>query len=111
MMYGVLFTVWGSTRLRLDEQQVALTYELFGFKFDRPKRSPRQNITKLVYIPQYFIKDSDGEKTQVTAQLDIWAGVQKYQLGGNNSPIKSEVEMEWLAQELSDWLGIEITTP
>jgi serine/threonine protein kinase len=110
MMYGVLFTLWGSTRLRLDEQQVALTYELFGFKFDRPKRSPRQNITKLVYSPQYFTKDSDGDRIHVPAQLDIWAGVKKYQIGGNNSPIKSEAEMEWLAQELSTWLGIEITT-
>jgi serine/threonine protein kinase len=110
MMYGLLFTVWGSIRLRLDQQQVALTYELFGFKFHRPRPSPRQNITKLSYIPQYFTKDSDGDRTQVPAQLELWAGVQKYQIGGNTDAIKSEAEREWLAHELSDWLGIEITT-
>ena len=110
MMYGFLFTVWGHIRLRLDREQVALTYELFGFKFHRPRRSPRQNITKLVYIPQHFTKDSDGNRIQVPAQLDLWAGVQKYQIGGNNSAIKSEVELEWLANQLSDWLGIEIQT-
>ena len=58
----------------------------------------------------------------VSAQLDIWAGVQKYQLGVNLSiksedklewltfgGIQSEAELEWLAHELSDWLGMEIT--
>ncbi len=109
MMYGFLFTVWGRIRLRLDQQQVALTYELFGFKFRRPRPSPRQNITKLVYIPQHFTKDSDGERTRVPAQLELWAGVEKYQIEGSTNAIKSEAEREWLAHELSDWLGIEIT--
>ncbi|MHC5831590.1 MAG: serine/threonine protein kinase, partial [Nostoc sp.] len=40
----------------------------------------------------------------VPAKLDIWVGVQKYQLHG----VKSEAELEWLAHELSDWLGIQI---
>ena len=43
------------------------------------------------------------------AQLDIWAGVQKYEIAINNGIVKSEVELEWLAHELSDWLGIPIT--
>jgi serine/threonine protein kinase len=109
-MFEFIFTLWGRIRLRVDQQQVALTYELFGFKFYRRRRSPRQNITKLVYISQHFTKNYKGETILVPAQLELWAGVQKYQLGGNNSPIKSEAEMEWLAQELSTWLGIEITT-
>jgi serine/threonine protein kinase len=108
LMYGFLFTIWGRIRLRLDQQQVALTYELLAWKFRRPRPSPRENITKLVYIPQHFTKDSEGSRTLVPAQLELWAGVQKYQIAGNDV-IKSEVEREWLAQELSDWLGIEIT--
>lgn len=107
MMYGFLFSIWGSIRLRLDRQKIALTYNLLGFKSHRPQPSPRENITKLVYTPQHFTKDSEGTRTQVPAQLDIWAGVQKYQIGGNGS-IKSDAELEWLAHELSDWLGIEI---
>ena len=50
----------------------------------------------------------------------IWAGVEKFEFGVNTTittievssdtlTIKSEVELEWLANELSDWLGIEIT--
>ncbi|MBD2354306.1 serine/threonine protein kinase [Tolypothrix sp. FACHB-123] len=110
MLYGFLFSIWGSMRLRLDSQQVSLTHELFGFKFHRPRPSPRHNITKLVYIPPHFTKDTDGDRTHVPAQLELWSGIQKYQLGGNNIPLKSEAEMEWLAQELSDWLGIKIAS-
>ncbi|BAY21298.1 serine/threonine kinase [Calothrix sp. NIES-2100] len=110
MMYSFLFNIWGSMKLRLDSQQVSSTYELFGFKFHRPRPSPRNNITKLVYIPPHFTKDSDGNRINIPAQLELWAGVQKYQLANSHFPLKSEAEMEWLAQELSDWLGIKIAT-
>ncbi|BAY65119.1 serine/threonine kinase [Calothrix brevissima NIES-22] len=110
MMYSFLFNIWGSMKLRLDSQQVSSTYELFGFKFHRPRPSPRNNITKLVYIPPHFTKDSDGNRINIPAQLELWAGVQKYQLANSHFPLKSEAEMEWLAQELSAWLGIEIQT-
>ncbi|MBW4560339.1 MAG: serine/threonine protein kinase [Mojavia pulchra JT2-VF2] len=108
MMYNFLFSVWGRIRLRLDQRQIALTYEILGLKFHRPRSSSRHNITKLVYTPPYFTKDSEGNRSQVPAQLDIWAGVQKYQVGGSGGAIKSEAELEWLAYELSDWLGLEI---
>ncbi|MDZ7956748.1 MAG: serine/threonine-protein kinase [Aulosira sp. DedQUE10] len=109
MMYGFLFSIWGSIQLRLDRQQITLTHKLLGFKSHRPRPSPRENITKLVYTPQHLTKDSEGTRTQVPAQLDIWAGVQKYPIGGSNGAINSDAELEWLAHELSDWLGIEIT--
>ncbi|AFY31314.1 serine/threonine-protein kinase [Calothrix sp. PCC 7507] len=108
MIYALLFIIFGRMRLHLDHQQIDLTYELFGFKTRRVSPSSRDNITKLVYTPQHFTKDADGDRTQVAAQLDIWVGVKKYQLGGNDNLIKSELELEWLAHELSDWLNISI---
>jgi serine/threonine protein kinase len=108
MIYAFLFTIFGRIRLHLDRQQIDLTYELWRLKTRRVRPSSRANITKLVYTPQHFIKDSEGDRTQVSAQLDIWAGVKKYQLGGTDNLIKSELELEWLAHELSDWLGIPI---
>ncbi|MFM6158796.1 MAG: serine/threonine protein kinase, partial [Sphaerospermopsis kisseleviana] len=77
----------------------------------RPTRSaPRDSITKLVYIPKHLTKNSDGEKTQVPATLEIWAGVQKFSLDVNAGLIKSEAELEWLAHELSNWLNMAIRT-
>ncbi|MEH2117695.1 serine/threonine protein kinase [Nostoc sp.] len=111
MMYKFLFHLFGRTCLRLNPEQITLTWELFAWKFYRPRASPRQSITKLVYIPKHFTKDSEGTRIAVPAQLDIWVGVKKYQFGGIGGAIKSEAELEWLAHELSDWLGLPITNP
>ncbi|WP_414549806.1 serine/threonine protein kinase [Anabaena sp. CCY 0017] len=119
-VYTILVGLFGNIRLHLDHQQISYQYEL-GFKFRRPRPSPRESITKLVYIPRHINKDPEGYTT-VSAQLEILAGVQKYQLGVNPSihsekklewltfgSIQSEAELEWLAHELSDWLNVEIT--
>ncbi|MEH1856333.1 MAG: serine/threonine-protein kinase [Nostoc sp.] len=111
MVYKFLFNLFGRMCLRLNSEQISISWELFAWKFYRPRASSRQSITKLVYIPKHFTKDSEGTRIAVPAQLDIWVGVKKYQLGGSGGAIKSEAELEWLAQELSDWLGLPITNP
>ncbi|MBE9000024.1 serine/threonine protein kinase [Nostoc sp. LEGE 12447] len=111
MVYKLLFHLFGRICLRLNAEQITLSWELFSWKFYRPRASSRQSINKLVYIPKHFTKNSDGTRIAVPAQLYIYSGVQKYQLGGNDVGIKSEVELEWLAHELSDWLGLPITKP
>ncbi|BAY16636.1 serine/threonine kinase [Anabaenopsis circularis NIES-21] len=108
MIWGVVFGLFGSLRLRIDHEQVSFHQNLLGLTFHRTKPSPRENITKLVYIPQHFIKDAEGNRTTVPAQLDIWVGVKKYPLTGNTDIVLSEFELLWLANELSDWLNIPI---
>ncbi len=104
MVSKFLFHLFGCIRLRLNSEQIALTWELFSWKFYRPRASSRQSVSKLVYDPKHFTKDSEGTRIAVPAKLDIWVGVKKYQLDG----VKSEAELEWLAHELSDWLGLPI---
>ncbi|MBD2523406.1 serine/threonine-protein kinase [Nostoc sp. FACHB-133] len=111
MVYKLLFHLFGRICLRLNAEKITLSWELFSWKFYRPRASSRQSINKLVYIPKHFTKNSDDTRIAVPAQLYICSGVQKYQLGGNDIGIKSEVELEWLAHELSDWLGLPITKP
>ncbi|QSJ17257.1 serine/threonine protein kinase [Nostoc sp. UHCC 0702] len=108
MLNGIIFPWFARIRLHLNQEQIALTYELFGLKFHRPRPSPRENITKVVYTPKYFTRDSDGDRSEVPAKLEIWVGVKKYQLGTTGA-IKSEAELEWLTDELKHWLGIDIT--
>ncbi|WP_225896468.1 serine/threonine protein kinase [Amazonocrinis nigriterrae] len=109
MIYGIFFSLFGYIRLDLNQEEIVLTHKLLGLKYPRPRPSPRQSITKLVYISKHFTQDSEGSRINVPAQLDIYSGVYKYQLGGTTGAIESEAELEWLAQELSDWLGIPIT--
>ncbi|MCC5662466.1 serine/threonine protein kinase [Nostoc sp. CHAB 5784] len=109
MVYKFFFSLFGRICLRLNAEQIALSWELFSWKFERPRPSRRQSINKLVYIPKHFTKGSQGTRIAVPAQLYICSGLQKYQISGNDVGIKSEVELEWLAHELSEWLGLPIT--
>ncbi len=111
MVYKFIFHLFGRICLYLNPEHITLTWELFAWKFYRPRASPRQNVNKLVYIPKHFTKGSQGTRVAVPAQLYIYSGVQKYQISGNDIGIKSEVELEWLAHELSEWLGLPITNP
>ncbi|MEH2322840.1 MAG: serine/threonine-protein kinase [Nostoc sp.] len=111
MMYKFIFNLFGRIYLRLNPKQITLTWELFSWKFERPRPSSRQSVNKLVYIPKHFTKGSEDTRIAVPAQLYIYSGLQKYQISGNDVGIKSEVELEWLAHELSEWLGLPITNP
>ncbi|MEH2437314.1 MAG: serine/threonine-protein kinase [Nostoc sp.] len=111
MVYKFIFNLFGRICLRLNAEQISLSRELFSWNFERPRPSPRQSVNKLVYIPKHFTKDSEGTRVAVPAQLYICSGLQKYQISGNDVGIKSEVELEWLAHELSEWLGLPITNP
>ncbi|WP_016950694.1 serine/threonine-protein kinase [Anabaena sp. PCC 7108] len=110
MIYGILYGLFGSLKISIDYQQISLNHQLWGWKIPRRRYAPRESIYKLVYTPKYFTKDADGDKTQVPAQLDILAGIEKFELSINGNNLKSEAELEWLAKELSDWLNIEITS-
>ncbi|MDB9539026.1 serine/threonine protein kinase [Anabaenopsis tanganyikae CS-531] len=107
ILYYCLFdSLFRRTRLRFDEQQMTFTDELFGFKWHRFLPAPRENITKIAYIPRY-VEDAMGDILH-PAKLEIWVGVTKYPLSVNHGAIQSEAELEWLAHELSHWLNIPI---
>ena len=110
MIYGIFYSLFGSTKIHIDSQQISVNYQLGKWTIPRRRSFSRENIDKLVYTPRYFTKNSDGNKTQVPAKLVIWVGVEKFEFDVKFI-IKSEAELEWLARELSDWLGIEITSP
>jgi serine/threonine protein kinase len=109
MAYITLFPLFGKIRLTINQETISLVWELFGFKYQQTKPSPREFINKIVYIPHHFDKDSDGDRVEIPPQLLIYAGINKYQLGGTGGGITNETEVQWLAQELSQWLGIEIS--
>ncbi|MFM7370530.1 MAG: serine/threonine protein kinase, partial [Sphaerospermopsis kisseleviana] len=76
MIYSILYGLFGNMSLSLDSQKISVIYKLWRVKIRPTRSAPRDSITKLVYIPKHLTKNSDGEKTQVPATLEIWAGVQ-----------------------------------
>ncbi|MBE9214051.1 serine/threonine protein kinase [Plectonema cf. radiosum LEGE 06105] len=102
-----LFTLFGTTRLRINRKTISLSYEIFGLKFKKPSPSAREHIIKLEYINSY-IKDTKNSgnltrKNEVPPAIIIWAGNKKYQLTGI-----TETELDWLINELSDWLELPV---
>lgn len=103
----VLFSLFGKLRLQIDPRRISLVYHLFGFNYHSPKPMDRREIYRIERIGRSFTKDSDGDRVEVAPQLIIWAGTHKYEVGSHN--LLSEPELDWLATELSDWLGLPIT--
>jgi serine/threonine protein kinase len=105
-----IFDLFGYIRLLIDRQTITLTYKLFGVIFYRRQSSRRDiySISKLVYIPRHFTETSRGQ-VEEPATLEIWAGAKKYQLRISSNRVRTQVEIEWLVSEISDWLGIDIT--
>lgn len=99
MIRQILSNLFGRVRLCLNQQQISLTYEIFGFKFNQSRPAPIQNINQLEV--EYLSNFGNAIN-----KIIIWAGVHKYELGRNNQ--FTQAELDWLALELSDWLGIPI---
>jgi hypothetical protein len=91
---------------------IPITIDSQGFLLTYPEKMARK-INKLVIDGSYHTKDSDGDQVYVPMTLTIWAGIKKYTIGGREASsllaYLSEPEIEWLASELSQWLGIPIT--
>ncbi|BAU65160.1 Serine/Threonine protein kinase [Stanieria sp. NIES-3757] len=103
MVGGILFTLFGKKKLVINQQQIAFIYQLFQFKYQNTKPSATAGIIKLQKNNYLNIKNSDGESTKYSPSIQIWVGKNKYQLDSLSEP-----ELDWLAQELSDWLNLPV---
>ncbi|AFZ35873.1 serine/threonine protein kinase [Stanieria cyanosphaera PCC 7437] len=103
MVGGILFTLFGKKKLIINQQRIAFIYQLFQFKYQNPKPSPTAGIIKIQRHNYLHLQNSDSESTKFSPTLQIWVGKNKYQLDSLSEP-----ELDWLAQELSDWLNLPI---
>ncbi|PSB23466.1 serine/threonine protein kinase, partial [filamentous cyanobacterium Phorm 46] len=70
------------------------------------KPAPRQEICQLEIEQLEYRKDFSAKKLRRVTQMIVQAGNQEYQLGVKEG--LSESEIEWLATEVSQWLGLKI---
>lgn len=102
----ILYGLFGKVHLQIDTEYIRLVHEVFGLRFRNVPPSRRWDIDRLELIPRHTRRDSDGDRVEVSPQLNIWAGNRKYELGAG-IPLQ-EPELEWLASELSRWLQIPV---
>jgi len=91
-----LFAIFRKLRLRIDRQQISYSSHLLGLRWNNSKAAPRPDICQLE------IKQIGYKVSQMIIQTDN----QKYRIGVKQG--LSESEIEWLATELSQWLGLKI---
>lgn len=122
ILLAILFTLWGQICFCLTPSTISLTYDLLGLKYALPRPGQRHDINKLEVIERQIIRPR-GSRTErvrdgVPSQLVIWAGKHKYVLGPNaltqwlrisRRRVLHASELDWLAQELSDWLELPIS--
>ncbi len=102
----ILFALFGQVWLQINSEKITLKYRLFGLNYQRPRPASRHNIIKLERTKISYKSSSEGSKTEVKPQINIWAGTKKFTIGGEG--LLSEIELDWLVGELSDWLDLPI---
>jgi hypothetical protein len=111
LAWGILFTLFGETKLQITPAEILLTYRILGLRVC-PLKADRQAILKLELTHPSYKPDSERGVITVPAQINIWAGTKKFTLGGRDTSGKDNLtppELEWLAQDLSQWLKLPLT--
>ena len=104
---GILSILFLQVRLCIDEEKISWRYELLGLKFYYPSPSPRQQAIKIEQVKSSYKENSDGEIVQTKPYLHIHTETQKFTISGKW--LLSEIELDWLAYEVSQWLNLPIT--
>jgi hypothetical protein len=91
-------------------------------------QTSRNNLYKLTYVKRFYRRDSEGGIEEVPPELKIWAKqLDNYDVSYQNISYRigqsvsadsktrfygylTTQELDWLAKELSNWLGLPITT-
>jgi serine/threonine protein kinase len=103
--WNILFDLFGQRHLQITQNSISLASEMFGYRTWRPMISPRQHLSKVELTSLSYKRDSDGDRVTVHPQINIWVGTKQFSLGGD-SQLK-QPELEWLVQEIQNWLKSE----
>ncbi|MDY6896724.1 MAG: serine/threonine protein kinase, partial [Cyanobacteriota bacterium] len=111
-----VFKVFGYIILHINQDKIEVLYKIFGIKFREQPVSHRSDICKLEVVGRTLYNNNE-----IPPRLIIWAGKRNYELGKiifpvkvNSSSLEKEYltppEIDWLAQELSDFLKLPISS-
>lgn len=107
LIWYILFTLLGKVRLRITQSEITLSSEILGLRCLPSLTAARQDIAKVELTCLSYKQDSEGDTVTVPPEINIWAGTKKFTLGGGDS--LTPPELDWLAQDLSNWLNLPIT--
>ena len=103
MLYSVSFFLLylcGCMRIIIDKKHIKLTYEIKGIKFEPRTKCPSKNIFRIELYRH--------GKNKSLPHIKIWSGRRKFEISNHRCFSLTTPELDWLASELSDWLGLEV---
>jgi hypothetical protein len=125
-VWQYFFAVNTHTRIYIDRTSMSVTKTAFGRR-RLVFQSSRDLLYKLTYVKRLYHPNSEGRIVEVPPELKIWAR-QVANYGANYPDISYRIgqswtsdsetrvfryltaaELDWLAQELSNWLGLPLT--
>ena len=123
-LWQAFFAANVSTYIYIDQKSIIVTQ--IAWKIRRLVfQASRNSLYKLTYLKRLYRRDTEAGIMEVPPELKIWAtdavnykdGSSSYRIGQSlNANAETQFygylttpELEWLAQELSDWLGLPIT--
>lgn len=109
MLLQVLAALFVRTHLKINQQHMTLHYEMPGIEYSPRRPARRQDIRKLIHSARFYKTSwhrGSHRQIEVKPRIILWAGTRKYELGSH----LTEPELDWLTQELSEWLDLPIST-
>ena len=103
MIWGIVFDLFGTRKLKIDKASVSLSLAIFGLKCFPSQTAARQHIERVELVPLTYTKDAEGVRVPVPPHLSIWAGNKQFCLNDFNL---TQREQEWLVHELTKWLDL-----
>jgi serine/threonine protein kinase len=98
----------GSIQLRITPQKIRLCYQILGLTYYwQSTVAKSSDISKIELICEHhgYLPRQQGRMVKIPAQINIWTGIHRFELGKK----LSQPELEWLVQELSIWLDLPVT--
>jgi serine/threonine protein kinase len=103
MIWGILFDLFGTRKLRIDESKISLSLAMFGLRCFTPQTAFREHLDRVDLVPLSYTQDAETNRVPVPPHLNIWAGNKQFCLSNFNL---TQPEQEWLAFELAEWLDL-----
>ena len=103
----IFYTLFVRTGLRIDRDKISFFKDFWGLRWRRSHPISRQTITQLELTKEYLDRQDNSKYKWINQGIIIWVGKQRYELVRKG--LLTDAELNWLAHELSERLGLPIT--
>jgi serine/threonine protein kinase len=111
-----LLELFAETHFKIDRNRILIAHYLLGKSWPT-LNARREDVQKICFTPKYIYgivysetEEVEGSKKAYSierkATLEIWSNHEKFSIPGTYR--FNDRELEWLAQELSTFLGVEL---